>query len=173
MISKSISFVTDRLIVGEWQLLSVSNKDMAKEVSAILTPRVSQSLPEDWRGEYSEDRAAKWLEDLDQEAAILLVLERPSKSAVGLTILFESDEKQSGRSIRIGYMLSENAWGKGYATELLQGLIGWCRTTDISSIIGGVERDNFASQRVMEKNGFVVLSNTQSRAELLYQLELQ
>jgi len=146
---------------------------MAKAVSAILTPRVTQSLPEEWRGEYPEDRAAKWVEDLDQEAVILLVLGRPTKNVIGLMILFESDDEQSGRSVRIGYMLAENAWGKGYATELLQGLIGWCRTMEVSSIIGGVERDNVASRRVMEKNGFVALPNALSRGELLYELRLQ
>ncbi len=173
MICKSSSFTTDRLIVSEWRLLAVSDKEMANAVSAILTPKVNQSLPEDWRGEYTEYRAAKWLEDLDQEAAILLVLDRPTNNAIGLMILFESDEKQSARSIRIGYMLAENVWGKGYATELLRGLVGWCRTMEISSIIGGVERDNIASQRVMEKNGFVVLPNVRGHEELLYELELQ
>jgi RimJ/RimL family protein N-acetyltransferase len=173
MICKSSSFVTGRLIVGEWRSLSVSGKDMAIAVSTILTPRVNQALPEAWRGEYSEARAAKWLDDLDQEATILLVLDCTTKNAIGLVVLFESDEEQPGHNVRIGYMLAENVWGKGYATELLQGFIGWCRTTEISSIIGGVERDNTASQRVMEKNGFVVLPNTQGHAELLYELEIQ
>ncbi len=173
MICKSCSYSTDRLIVGEWSLLSVSDTNMATAVQAILTPRVNQSLPEDWRGEYSEDRAAKWVEDLDQEAAVLLVMNRSTNRAIGLMTLFEDDQKQSGPCVRIGYMLAENAWGKGYASELLQGFIGWSRAMKIASIIGGVERDNIASQRVMQKNGFVVALNSEGHAELLYELDLQ
>lgn len=173
MIGKLSKYETDRLIVSEWHSLLASDKDMAKAVMKILTPRVTRSLPESWQGEYSEDRTARWIEERDQEAALLLVLDRSSKNPVGLMILFESDEGQSGRSIRVGYMLAEAAWGKGFATELLRGFIDWCRTVEVSSVIGGVERDNVASQRVMEKNGFAVQPRDKSDGQLLYRLDIQ
>ena len=173
MICRSSSFITDRVVVGEWRSLSVSDKDMFNAIAAILTPTATQSLPEDWRGEYSVHRAARWLENIDQEAAILLVLDRSSKNPIGLMILFESVEERSGRIVRIGSMLAESSWGNGYATELLQGFVSWCKKMEIASVIGGVERDNVASQRVMEKNGFGILPNEQSHGELLYELRLQ
>jgi ribosomal-protein-alanine N-acetyltransferase len=172
VICKSCSFVTDRLIVNEWHLFSVDDKYMASAIAAILTPRVTQTLPEVWRGEYSEDRAAKWLDALDREAATLLVLDRSSKNPIGLIILFENSAEHSRCRVRVGYILAETAWGKGYATELLRGLVSWCRDMRISSIVGGVEQENVASQRVMEKNGFVVLPNEQADGELLYELVL-
>jgi ribosomal-protein-alanine N-acetyltransferase len=146
---------------------------MAFAVASIFTPEVTQSLPENWRGEYSKDRAAKWLEDIDREAATLLVLDRSSKNPIGLMIVFEDDEQQSGRSVRVGYMLAETAWGQGYATELLNGFVAWCRTVEITSIVGGVARENVASQRVMEKNDFRRLPQSQGQEELLFKLELQ
>lgn len=173
MICKSSNFTTDRLVVSEWRSLSVSDKDMVKAVAAILTPSVTRSLPEKWRGEYSEHRAARWLEDVDREAAILLVLDRSSKDPIGLMILFESVEERSGHIVRIGYMLTESVWGKGYATELLQGFVAWCKKTEIASVIGGVKKDHVASQRVMVKNGFGILENSQTHSELLYELRLQ
>lgn len=173
MICRSSSFTTDRLVVGEWRALSFSDKDMINAVAAILTPRVTQSLPEDWRGEYSHSRAAKWLEDIDQEAATLLVLDGTTRNPIGLMILFESVEERSGHTVRIGYMLAESAWGNGYATELLQGFVNWCKNTEIASVIGGVEKDNVASQRVMVKNGFTVLANSQIHSEILYELRFQ
>jgi ribosomal-protein-alanine N-acetyltransferase len=173
MICKSSNFVTDRLKIGDWRSLSVSHKEMTHAVASILTPKVTQSLPAAWQGDYSADRAAKWLEDIDQEAAALLVIDRSSKNPVGIMILFECDENQRGRSIRIGYMLAETAWGQGYATELLKGFVDWCRAVDITSITGGVANDNVASQRVMEKCGFEILPSTQVDGELLYELDLR
>ena len=173
MTCRSSSFITDRLVVGEWRTLSFSNKDIVNAVAAILTPRVTQSLPEEWRGKYSHSRAAKWLEDIDQEAATLLVLDRITRNPIGLMVLFESVEERSGHIVRIGYMLAESAWGNGYATELLQGFVNWCKKTEIASVIGGVEKNNVTSQRVMEKNGFRVLANPQIHSEILYELRLQ
>lgn len=164
------SFDTDRLIVKEWRALVASDKDMAEAVVSILTPRVTQSLPEGWQGEYTVNRASRWVAERDQEGATLLVLDGSSKTPIGLMILFESEEGDSGRCIRIGYLLAESAWGQGFASELLEGFVGWCRTTDTSSVIGGVARENIASRRVLEKNGFAILPNSRDQHELIYEL---
>ncbi|MGB3635831.1 MAG: GNAT family N-acetyltransferase, partial [Rubrobacteraceae bacterium] len=87
----------------------------------------------------------------------LLIVEKSTGQAIGLTILFETDAGSvpGGIEIRIGYLLSEPAWGKGYATELIRGFIGWSRGhTKIHSLAGGVKRGNAASARILEKNGF-------------------
>lgn len=173
MLCKSCSFNTDRLIVEEWHALSVSELHMAQAVAMILTPRVTRSLPEGWQGEYSADRASMWVAERDQEGATLLVLDGASKAPIGLMVLFESEEEGDGRCIRIGYLLAESAWGRGYGSELLKGFIDWCRTVDISSVIGGVARENRASRRVLEKNGFSVLPGVQDQQELVYELMLR
>jgi ribosomal-protein-alanine N-acetyltransferase len=87
-------------------------------------------------------------------------------------ILFESEREKSGRCVPIGYLLAESAWGQGYASELLEGFVDWCTTADISSVIGGVARENVASRRVLEKNGFDILPKTQNQHELIYELRL-
>ena len=173
MLCKSCSFNTDRLIVEEWHALSVSELHMAQAVATILTPRVTRSLPEGWQGEYSADRASMCVAERDQEGATLLVLDGASKAPIGLMVLFESEEEADGRCIRIGYLLAESAWGRGYGSELLKGFIDWCRTVDISSVIGGVARENSASRRVLEKNGFSVLPGVQDQQELVYELRLK
>ena len=65
-------------------------------------------------------------------------------------------EEGSGHTdVRLGYLLSEAAWGKGLASEMVNGFVCWClKETSISSITGGVALDNPASKRVLEKNGF-------------------
>ena len=51
--------------------------------------------------------------------------------------------------------LAEAVWGGGVASELIRGFVGWCERNNVASIVGGVERGNVASRRVLEKNGFV------------------
>jgi ribosomal-protein-alanine N-acetyltransferase len=166
------SFDTDRLIVKEWRALIASDKDMAEVVITILTPRVTRSLPEGWQGEYTADRASRWIAERDQEGATLLVLDGSSRAPIGLMILFESERGKSGRCVRIGYLLAESAWGQGFASELLEGFVDWCGTANISSVIGGVARENVASRRILEKNGFDILPDTQNQHELIYELRL-
>lgn len=172
MLCKSCSFNTDRLIAEEWRALSGSDAYMAEAVVAILTPRVTQSLPEGWQGGYTLDRASTWIAERDQEGATLLVLDSASKSPIGLMVLFESDEEGGGRYVRLGYLLAESAWGRGYGSELLKGFVDWCRTVEVSRVIGGVARENGASRRVLEKNGFSVLPDTRNQQELIYELRL-
>lgn len=165
-------FETDRLIVDEWHAHSPSDEDLAESVVAILTPAVTRSLPAGWQGGYSMDRAAKWITERDQESTNLLIRHRSSGKPAGLMIVFRTDDPSNGSPVRIGYMLAESAWGQGIGTELLNGFIGWSRTAGVASIVGGVERENIASQRVMEKTGFVVQPGDASDGELSYRLDL-
>ena len=57
--------------------------------------------------------------------------------------------------LRIGYLIAEQDWGKGLATELLAGLVAWARSQpSVHSVTGGVDPANLASARVLTKNGF-------------------
>ena len=75
--------------------------------------------------------------------------------------MFLFEEGVPGRTeVRIGYLLSESAWGKGFATELVGGFVAWCRQyASLQSVAGGVERGNVASIRVLEKNGFYAVAD--------------
>ncbi len=61
--------------------------------------------------------------------------------------------------VRIGYVIAEASWGRGFATELLSGLIDWMRTEpSVRTLTGGVDLTNHASVRVMENSGFRQIS---------------
>ena len=171
ILSTPSGFGTDRLVVDEWHSLMPTDEDLAKSVVAILTPSVSEALPSGWQGEYSIERATQWIKERDQESTTMLILDRLSHKPVGLMILSEGDDEKMGRSVRIGYMLAEDVWGHGLATELLHGFVCWCRTATISSIVAGVARNNIASQRVMEKAGFEVQPTEPGDRELFYRLD--
>jgi RimJ/RimL family protein N-acetyltransferase len=164
------------LVVREW--LSFSRDEWTGEslevaISEMLTPAVTRSLPPEWQGSYSGERARQWVEARDREGATLVVVERSRCTAIGLVILFHDGEEPDGPRLRLGYLLAESAWGKGLASELIRGFVEWCQETGVTSVVGGVERGNVASQRVLEKSGFVRAPDAVSAAEEMFILNLR
>ncbi len=130
--------------------------DLEGFVASALTPVTTETLPPEWQGDFDHDRARRWIKDRDAESAMLLTVERSSADPVGLMILFEMPHEGSPEiELRIGYIIIEQAWGKGLASELVEGVVEWARgQAGISSISGGVAEDNPASSRALVKNGF-------------------
>jgi len=150
----------------EWHSFSSEThgiRELDEIVSDMLTEPVSRQLPASWQGDYSIERARTWIKERDEEGTTLLVLDRHAKREIGLIILFEEEPTtaESGIEVRIGFLLSESAWGKGFASEMINKLVNWCRARPaISSLAGGVVRDNVASRRVLEKCGFSLVKKT-------------
>ena len=148
-------YSTHRLLVSEWHSIAPGEwnaKELEEIVLEILMPSVTRSLPPAWQGTYSPERANNWIKQRDAEGITLMVIEKSTLSAIGLVILFTDS---SGRNLRLGYLLAESVWGKGYASELIQGFVRWCANNNIASVTGGVDAENIASRRVLEKNGFI------------------
>ena len=160
MVLETCAFETARLLVNEWHSLSASDwrqQDLAYVVSAMLTEPVTRSLPLTWQGAYTLARAREWIGERDGEGTTLLVIGKSTRQAVGLMILFDMQAERGNDyvDVRLGYLLAESSWGKGLASELVEGFVRWCREQiSISSITGGVALDNPASATVLQKNGF-------------------
>ncbi len=175
MLKSNYAYSTERLIIAPWHSLSADQwpaQDLSAAVINILTPAVTETLPPFWQGEYTVERAKTWIGERDNEAVVLLAVETSSASAVGIVILFESGSDQSGIDLRLGYMLCEESWGKGLATELINGLVNMARGNCIKSVTGGVEKNNFASRIVLEKCGFSLSNAEPGLDELLYVLQI-
>lgn len=56
-----------------------------------------------------------------------------------------------------GYVLAVDAWGQGFATELLGAMVGLARSLGIRELTAGCHPDHQASIRVLEKHDFVML----------------
>jgi len=124
-------------------------------VAGMLTEPVTRALPPQWQGEFSRERASRWIQERDAESTVLLATGKSTQQPVGLVILSEEPD-----AIRIGYVLSESAWGQGLATELVTGFVDWCRSRPgVSKIFAGVEASNPASVRVLEKSGFHLVTD--------------
>lgn len=171
MAEPSHRFTTARLLVDHWHSLGADDwcaQDLADVVCQMLTEAVVAPLPPTWQGHYDRDRALAWIAERDSEGETLLVIEVASGRPIGLIILF--DAHASG-DLRLGYLLAESSWGKGFASELIAGLAQWGRGRGVRSITGGVAFDNPASSRVLEKNGFVLQAPSADAQEHIYKLE--
>lgn len=168
------SFETTRLLVKEWHSFpnkSFLSQNLAGIVKDILTPSVTESLPPAWQGHYTNDRARGWIRERDSEGVNLLIVEKEYLNPLGFVILVDMADEENSSELRLGYLLKESAWGKGIGSELIKGLVDFYRNQRVSSITGGVAKDNLASKRVLKKNGFVCDPATLGEVEQIYKLQ--
>jgi RimJ/RimL family protein N-acetyltransferase len=151
-------FATERLDVARWTacLRDGSRRaELIDEVAPILTPRVLHHLPEHFQLSGAAQAVAGWIDARDAESDVFKVRERSSSGLLGLLILASFPEPDAKTQIHVGYLLAERAWGKGFATELLEGLVRWQRRHSRPvELLAGLERTNLASARVLRKAGF-------------------
>ena len=64
--------------------------------------------------------------------------------------------------IEIGYGTYDEYKGKGYMTEMVSGIILWAKSqANVQSIIASTNKDNVASFKVLEKNNFKKIGETE------------
>lgn len=164
-------YQTSRLTVDE-----VSNdlnpnlkNELLLRVIEILTPKVVHSLPPYFHNISSIPLAQTWFSKVTHESRLLVIKHTQRHHIIGFIFIYEGD----GNSAHIGYLLSENEWKKGYAKEFLVGLIDWCaHLSSVSSLIGGVEKSNIASAKLLENIGFVAIESNDKSTQF-YQYQLQ
>ena len=86
----------------------------------------------------------------------------------GLQYLPETDE------VEVGYLLSKQFWGRGYATEGAQASLKFgFETLGLSQIIGLTHPENTASQHVLEKCGLSYVEQKEYFGMKLFRYSLQ
>lgn len=60
-----------------------------------------------------------------------------------------------GGSVEVGYGLAPSARGRGYAAEALAALVTMATDHGLTHVIADTDTDNIASQRTLERAGFV------------------
>ncbi len=72
-------------------------------------------------------------------------------------------EPNAAGEIEIGYGTYDEFQNKGYMTEIVSGIIKWTKTQPIvKSIIASTDKSNTASFRVLEKNNFIKIGETET-----------
>lgn len=74
--------------------------------------------------------------------------------------------------IEIGYGTYDEFQGKGFMTEIVAGIIEWTKTQQVvKSIVASTDKKNVASFKVLEKNNFIKIGETETL--LNWKLELK
>lgn len=103
------------------------------------------------------DRCAPWV-----------VRERRSDKIVGWGGLYQ-DPFEPGWGFEVGYFFRPEAWGKGYASQLVAAAVTVAdRQLNLPELWAMAHPENRASQRVLEKAGFSVVRPLPGRTRLLY-----
>lgn len=88
------------------------------------------------------------------------ISKRDNKMIGDLCIVGEPNEKGE---IEIGYGTYDEFQGNGYMTEMVAGIIGWAKTQKaVKAIIASTNKDNQPSFKVLQKNNFIKVSETES-----------
>jgi len=152
-----IEFNTARLRVQSWDSSADASTWSDIEVTGLrqlLTPAVLRHLPPSMFLADFDNEIQGWVgERLDESNLLKVSFEQ---RLVGLVILALETRQARKPNIHIGYLLAEDTWGQGLASELLVGLVEALSTLAPVRLVGGVERGNPASARVLEKAGFAL-----------------
>ena len=96
------------------------------------------------------------------------ILTRDAQRIVGWGGLYE-DPFDPGWGVEVGYAFHPEAWGKGYATELVTASLDLADAAlALPEVRAFVREDNPASRRVLEKSGFVEQHFVPELGRLLY-----
>ncbi|MGB7244499.1 MAG: GNAT family N-acetyltransferase [Sulfitobacter sp.] len=150
-------FKTPRLCVRPWsEMLSDNAKkdQLFDALREMLTPDALADLPPAMQLKPATGAILDWVADRQSESDVYTVQTRGANTVAGLLILAASLPGTATPELHLGYLFSQNAWGNGYATELVMGLVRALSPQAPLRIIGGVTRGNHASARVFIKAGF-------------------
>lgn len=151
-------FHTARLQVEAWSDRlndKAGRQRLADELVTVLTPDVLRHLPAPLQISDTPQAIDHWMTARAAESDVFTVRNLATSDLLGLVILAEFPEPEAITTVHLGYLFAAHAWGKGYATELLNGLVQtYLDQGTPVQLLGGVERDNVASARVLQKAGF-------------------
>ncbi|MFK5879577.1 MAG: GNAT family N-acetyltransferase [Flavobacteriaceae bacterium] len=67
---------------------------------------------------------------------------------------------KDGVDDEIGYRFLEKYWGLGYGSEIVKGLVDYCKKSGFKKLVAYVAVENIASKKIVEGLGFQFVENT-------------
>jgi len=160
---------TDRLEIDEWSktLVDPTRKTGLEQALIVaLTPKITRYLPLSMQFPGNYNSIADWISDRAAEARVLSIYVRDTGTFSGLILLHEDPASDENNKCHLGYFFTQDDWGKGYATEAVSAMVADLAAKAAIHLIAGVDGDNHASMRVLEKAGFKksLAQSTKNRA---------
>lgn len=141
---------TPSSILREWWL-----DDAESLLKHANNPRISATMREIFPFPYTAGDALRFLTMVtSQHGSLFLAIERDEEAVGGIGIHPLDDVRR--QTAEIGYWVSESYWGRGIATDAVQGSIPVAfRECNLLRLQAGVYSNNPASMRILEKCGFL------------------
>ena len=134
--------------------------------------RLTVHFPEEWPGQDALQMFPIWIARRERSAdpgpwCDGVVVRREDRLAVG-SIGFKSRPDATG-TVEIGYAVNRSLWGRGYASEMVEGIVAWALTRpEVRRVTAECLERNPASARVLTKSGFLQVGRRPSvEGELL------
>lgn len=152
-----MSLATPTLLTERLRLRPFTDDDADVLFALQSNPRVTRywDAPA-WTEPARAERFIAWCRQMAEEGtgARLAIDRLDDDGFIGWCSI--SDWNATFRSARLGYSLSDAAWGHGYATEAVRALLQWSfEAFDLNRVQAETDTRNLASARVLEKVGFV------------------
>lgn len=146
-----LNFETARLRGVELSI-DTPSPHLFDRIVSILTPAVVENLPPHFQNITSRTHAKHWFDRMVSDSRLIAI----ERKDVNLIIGFLFAYTESNGAAHIGYLLSEDQWGQGFASELLTAFIQRATIEQRwTHLIGGVDKANRASSHLLTKLGFV------------------
>ena len=144
-----------RFAIGDWWIRSYERRDTQALMKYANNPNVSRNLREAFPYPYTRRDASLWIESAlaqDEETHFAIATDKELIGGIG----FQMQGDVHRRSAELGYWLGEPFWGRGIATLAVRTMIGHAfGHFDLVRLYAYVFAGNPASERVLEKTGFV------------------
>ena len=129
---------------------------IARMANDIDIARMTKRMPHPFQVEHAEDFVLQ-VASQDPKKANTFVIEHEDLGPVGVIGLFEGEDHVP----EAGYWIGRDFWGRGFATEALEGALAWAsKRWKRRALVAGHFADNPASGRVLEKAGFLYTGET-------------
>lgn len=144
---------TDRLILRGWE-----EEDAEALFEYAKNPNVGKTAG--WEAHKSVEESLEIIRQFREADCVFAVVWKETGRAIGSVGMHRTEEserfaKRYGRTAEIGYVLSEEYWGRGIMTEAVKEVLryGFIRQ-GLRLWVAEVFDGNDASQRILEKLGF-------------------
>ena len=136
-------------------------------LAPLLAPEVTARLPADLAFDQARDDIDRWIDTADGLAEIHTITRNDTGDLAGLLLLFTEGTGERA-DLMIGYFLGPDHWGLGLASDVLESLVADLDRGPPRRLFAGTDADNRASQRVLEKAGFIRVTNGDSPDRTTY-----
>jgi RimJ/RimL family protein N-acetyltransferase len=145
-----IQLHTERLLLRHW-----TDADLAPFAALNADPAVMEFFPEALDRTQSDALAAEIRRRMDASGWGMWAVEvKASQNFVGFVGLNTNEVTPRGENVEIGWRLSRDSWGKGYATEAALAALHYAfAELHLDSVVAFTTVNNLRSRAVMERLG--------------------